>query len=315
MVPLIGHQVWGLTEGKAAIPRWLAMASRAFGDLRKAAQLPDARDLAFWKRTGIVLVGPTLDTERFLFAPLCHPEVIRDTYVDPLMRSLGVPVDPAAMFFLPLGRTGALRALTGVDVLLGQASVDRMIVIAADSYLDGHSLEWLTETERLKSAEQPTGLMPGEAAVAILIHGGEQGGQSRSGGGVRVRAVAIDAEEEEYATGRQNGRALARAMTAVLASAGMPAPIEGDLYDDLNGESWRAYEFGSALAQISVDVLQVRRFITPAMSIGDVGAASTLLGVAVAARAFERGYARANAAIVTSMSRSGKVGAVLVGQE
>src|SRR5688572_28971340 len=92
MVPLIGHAVWGLTEGKAAIPRWLAMATSAFTDLRRSGVLPGPDDADFWRRTGVVLVGPDLEEERFTFSLPCYPEMIGETYVEPLMRTLGIPI-------------------------------------------------------------------------------------------------------------------------------------------------------------------------------------------------------------------------------
>ena len=79
MVPLIGHAVWGLTEGKAAITRWLAMATSAFTDLRRTRVLPGPDDAGFWRRTGIVLVGPDLDDDRFTFSLPCYPEMIGET--------------------------------------------------------------------------------------------------------------------------------------------------------------------------------------------------------------------------------------------
>jgi 3-oxoacyl-[acyl-carrier-protein] synthase-1 len=314
MVPLIGHAVWGLTEGRATVARWLAMATYAFNDLRRSGMLPDADDVAFWRRTAVVIVGPDLDEDRFAFAFPCYPEMIGETYVAPLMRSLGIPIDADRVHTVYVGRTGAFTAFAGAETLLARGRVDRLIVLAADSYLDGHSVEWLGESERLKSAEKPSGLMPGEAAVAMLVSGpttARRSGPPRA----RIHAAAVAAEDEPYLDGGpKNGRALALALTEAVTASALGRPLDVDVYTDLNGESWRAYQFGAAFPQVSADLLQPRRFMMPAMSTGDVGAASSLAAVAVASHAFERGYARSASAIVTGMSASGRVGALVIGR-
>jgi 3-oxoacyl-[acyl-carrier-protein] synthase-1 len=313
MVPAIGHPVWGLTEGKAAIARWLSMARHAFADLRRSAALPAPSDAGFWSRTSCVVVSSVDNGDRFAFAPECYAELIEATYITPLRQQLGLGMDPQQVYHLGDGRTGVLRAFAGAEQLLANGRVDRVIVLAVDSYLDGHTLQWLSETERLKSAERPTGLMPGEGAVAILVSAAAGTGSRTQR--VRIRAAAVDREEEDYLSGQQrHGRALARALTAALRASAAPPPVDADLYTDLNGEAWRAYELGAALAQISADLLRTKRLNTPAICVGDLGAASALLSIGLAASAFERRYARSTRAIVTCMSGSGQVGAVVVEQ-
>jgi 3-oxoacyl-[acyl-carrier-protein] synthase-1 len=313
MMPAVGHSVFGLTEGRSAVARWLALARRAFEDLRGNGRLPGADDRNFWNRTALVLVVPAVDDERFMFFEPFNDGGIQEVYVRPLMRSLGIPLGSDRVFLLAEGRTGAVRAFAGMQALIERLALDRVIVLAADSYLDGHSIEWLIQSDRMKQADAPSGLMPGEAGAAVLIER-EEATQARGAAPrARITAAVVDSEAQTFLDKkRKHGRAIARVFRAVLQHAS--APFSGDLLVDLNGEGWRAYEFGAALTQVPRTLLDGYRVLTPAMSIGEVGAASLVVSLILAVRGFERGYAAASSALIGCVSSSGRVGAVLVGR-
>jgi 3-oxoacyl-[acyl-carrier-protein] synthase-1 len=311
LVPAVGHAAWGVTEGGSAIARWLALAQHAFRDLCLSARLP-TDDAPFWQRTALVLITPDLDDDRFMFNPQCYREMIDESYVAPLQRALGLEIAAEQLFLLPDGRTGAIRALSGAAKMLQQSRVDRVVVLVADSCLDGHTLEWLHESDRLKAPDQPTGLMPGEAAAALLLESEESANADGRRVRVRIDAAAIDREAEAFlGTPRKHGKALVRALTEALRTGGATG-FTGDLVADLNGEEWRAYDFGAAVAQVPQEVMRNHRLVLPAMSIGDVGAASGLTSLVVAATALERGYAATASALVICTSGSGRVGAALI---
>src|SRR5687767_7735935 len=136
MMPAIGHAVFALTEGGSAVARWLALGRRAFADLREQGQLPGADDRGFWSRTALVLVVPVVEDERFMFFEPFNDGGIQQSYVRPLVKSLGVPLGSGHVFVLAEGRTGAVRALAGMQALFDRLALDRVIVLAVDSYLD-----------------------------------------------------------------------------------------------------------------------------------------------------------------------------------
>ena len=312
MVPAVGHAVFNLTGGKSALARWLAMGRQAFIDLCHSSGLPGAADTAFWERTGLGLIVPVVDDERFMFFEPFRDGAIQESYVRPLVRSLAVPINSARVFLLAEGRTGAVRALAGIDALFDRQPLDRIILLATDSYLDGHSLEWLVQSERLKQAELPAGLMPGEAAAAVMIEREEATDQRGGARLARVTAARVDSERETFLNKeRKHGRAIARAIRGVLGPAG-ERPFSGDVITDLNGEAWRAYEFGAALTQVPRTMLDDYRVLTPAASTGELGAASGLTGLIIATKSFARGYASSSSALITCVSGGGRVGAILM---
>jgi len=312
MIPAVGHAVFALTQGGSAVARWLALGRRAFADLREQGRLPDAADGGFWSRTALVIVVPVVDDERFMFFEPFTDGGIQQAYVRPLVKSLGVPLGAGHVFLLAEGRTGAVRAFAGMQALFDRQALDRVIVLAVDSYLDGHTIEWLTQSDRMKQADTPSGLMPGEAAAAVMIEREEATRTRGAAPRARIAAAMVDSEPQPFLNKeRQHGRAIARVFRGVLEYAA-PSPFSGELLADLNGEAWRAYEFGAALSQVPRTLLDGYRVLTPATSIGEVGAASAVVGLILAVRSFERGYASSSSALVSCVSGSGRVGAVLI---
>lgn len=316
IMPITGAPIQSITDGYSTLGRWLLMAQRAFKDLVNFGSLPGPDDASFWQKTGMILITPVLDDERFLFTLHCNAAVIGDTYVGPLLSALGHPITPQHVQVLPEGSTGSLRAVILADHYMINHGLERLFVLASDSYLDGVSLLWLEDQNRLKTGERHAGLIPGEAAAAFLV----ERRMAAQGRGTRVlaniTAVSIDKEENSYLFGKPNhGRALGRTISNALAQANLGKPFGGDLIIDLNGEAWRAYDFGAAITQVPRELLGDYSLSTPAVSLGDTGAASAAIGLAVGVRAFQRGYARSNHTAILCSTVSGSSGTIIISSE
>jgi len=203
-------------------------------------------------------------------------------------------------------------ALREARRLLTEQYLERVIIVAADSYTDRPSLEWIDGQRRLKQPLQPVGLMPGQAGACLqveakgvaLARGAPQtiqvGGASRAiPPGGRSRAPEL-------------GRALAESILQVLHAAEEPPPFRGSLVVDLNGEEWKAVAWGHAQVHLvrHVDFEQCR-LRSPAESLGELGAASAAVGAGIAISDLLQGDDADVGAIVCSLSDAGEVGAVL----
>jgi 3-oxoacyl-[acyl-carrier-protein] synthase-1 len=152
--------------------------------------------------------------------------------------------------------------------------------------------------------------MPGECGVALLL---EQDSSDAGRRVVEVKACTIGTETRSTET-PGTGRALAAEITECLVQAKLGKAFDGDLFVDLNGETWRAHEFGGAQVHVSRDLLGNVRHQIPAVSVGDTGAATTALSLALATRALQRGYALGATALVLGSSFDGGVGAAVLQQ-
>jgi 3-oxoacyl-[acyl-carrier-protein] synthase-1 len=157
------------------------------------------------------------------------------------------------------------------------------------------------------------GFVPGEAAAALLVASvdlADRRGLDRCG---RVLAVAGGVEANRIKT---QTVCLGQALSEVLQRVLMARPknaLVSDVYNDMNGEPYRADEFGFAIARTGEAFERPSDMVTSADCTGDVGAAGGALHIALAAIAARKGYAAGNLAIVHAGSESGERGAALIG--
>ena len=110
-----------------------------------------------------------------------------------------------------------------------------------------------------------------------------------------------------------DGAALAAVAAQALESLG--EHTGGVLISDANGQTWRAADLGHAIARVQQRYpvgswpLEI-----PAVSFGDTGAAAGVLNLALAARAFEHGYSKADVALVMLTSDTAERAAFAVGR-
>ncbi|MBZ4417930.1 hypothetical protein [Myxococcus sp. RHSTA-1-4] len=311
-VPVTGHPVVPFAEGFFQTGAWVRLASGAFEDLLHATELPTHVD--FWRRTCLMALAPLVDEERFGWSLASCPEALRDAYVRPLLSLMDVPLPEENARALALGSCGLAEAATQAWALLSGRRVDRVLVLAADSFVDPVCLAWLALHRRLKSPQRQVGLMPGEAGAALLV---ETPGAARARAApvaAHLEAVAVSPHDISAASAlAHRGRALANAVKRVLPEGA--APFRGDVLVDLNGEEWKAQVWGHANVLLQQDVDFPRcRLVLPADSLGETGAASAPLAVAAAAWGFRRGHAAGERALVCSISDAGRVSALLLGR-
>ncbi|MFP2928404.1 hypothetical protein ACLESO_25060 [Pyxidicoccus sp. 3LG] len=312
-LPLTGHPIHGFTEGFHLVGRWLRLAGGCLGEmLAQPGLLPGASDRHFWASTLLVAVLPYLEGEVFLAPDEPLPELVRNDYLLPLLATLERPIPEQHAWLVAAGQAGTALALREGMQRLTDSGLERLLLVAVDSWFDPVLLQRLSSAGRLKSDESPTGLMPGEAGVCLLLER-EQGARRR---GRAAHAVISGVETgRETETGPRRARSSARALSTCLrsvleAEAGC-LPFWGDLYSDLNGEDWRALEWGSARVTLS-DILAEPRLHLPCTQVGDTGAASGALGVCLAAQDLRGHWTRTQRALVLSRSERGEVGSVLL---
>jgi 3-oxoacyl-[acyl-carrier-protein] synthase-1 len=321
--PVIGAPIAGVTDGFMQPGLWLRLASKCLDDLIAYGALPSPRDAAFWRRAGIVWVLPDIEYQRFLWAVKDMPAFLQRICAEPLLGVTELAVPPAALQLLPGGAAAGVAAAERVADLFGRTGLERVIVIATDSWLDPLSMRSLATDNRLKSGQQPVGLCPGEAGAALLLERPAAAGGRGARGEARIAAVAtaappppdgeVDAHTARLTSVEDMARRLALTVRQTLASAQLSEPFAGTIVLDLNGEEWRARVWGSAQSRL-IDVVDFDHCtpLIPAMSFGDTGAASGILGLCLGTRAYARGYASAPRTLLCSVSEGGAVGALLL---
>jgi 3-oxoacyl-[acyl-carrier-protein] synthase-1 len=300
------HPIDGVTDGFALVGAWMNMALEALDDMVVSALLPDERELSFWSRTGLLVVVPADLTSRFgdggddLVA-------LERAYLSPLVEIWGRPLNRQATALVPAGNAGGIAALDRARSFLFQNACERIIVLGADSFLDASSIEWLRDTNKLKGPDFPVGIVPGEAAACVLVEAATVATRRHARIGAILEGIAVDQQDRT----QFDAKALARAVRGALGGS-KTANATGriNLISDHDGQTWRAGELGTMMAECADLPLHWPSWGCPATSLGYIGGASVPVGLGLAFQSFVRGYASADKAVVLGSSENGQVGAV-----
>jgi 3-oxoacyl-[acyl-carrier-protein] synthase-1 len=254
---------------------------------------------------------------------------------DPALRP-GIPIDlverlTAAAQQVPLpwqrievvkgGHAAGAVALEQSVQALAAAPNAMAIVVGVESCFSSEAMMWLEyqfllhgarQPHRGKSRVNPYGRVPGEGAAAIALTGRQQldappAWASLLGVGLAEEPVTYDTPEPCI------GMGLALAARRALEQAGKHTKaLVGNITVDLNGEPYRADEFGFVALRLGKRLASDWQRHAPALVSGDLNSASAITHVALAAYAM---HVRPQPAqhLVLASSDDPQRGAVLLG--
>ncbi len=185
------------------------------------------------------------------------------------------------------GKIGGVQALSQGRELLGRGR--RFCLVAGvDTYLVASTLAALDDNERLQTKENTHGVIPGEAAAAVLLAAlPARGcvGLACAGIGFGTEPATVDSGKPLRADG------LVEAIRAAFKDSGLGYEQVDFRLADLSGEPYSFKE--AALAPLRTMRVLKQEFDIwhPADCIGDVGSAMVPLILGVALEAMRKGYA------------------------
>jgi 3-oxoacyl-[acyl-carrier-protein] synthase-1 len=220
----------------------------------------------------------------------------------------------AAVATFPNGHAAGLLALDAAVTKLSQGEFDVCVVAAVDSYIQAETLEWLEEWDQLHGAgplNNAWGFIPGEGAGALLLMRHQVAERLSIAPLTRVLGVGTAFEPNRIKTETVCiGEGLTDAFRGALAS--LPEGIRvTDVYCDMNGEPYRADEYGFTCLRTKEAFEAASDFVAPADCWGDVGAAGAPLHLMLAAIAGAKGYANGKVALVWASAEAGDRSAAL----
>lgn len=222
----------------------------------------------------------------------------------------------AAPSFLPNGHSAGLMAIDAACQKIGNGETEFCIAGGIDSYMDPETLEWIERCEQLHNLDNAWGFIPGEAAGFCLLT--SESAALRNGLPIFGRIASAPTATEENRIKTETvcvGRGLTTAVQQVFQKH-LP---EGSLVDhticDLNGEAYRADEFGFMLARTSDRFVDTSAFTSPADCWGDIGAASGPLFAALADSLSTERYERTAINLLWTSSEGGARSAALFSAE
>lgn len=294
-VDLAVHAAPFVTEGFAGVARLARLAVAALDDLAARVDLPDDG------KTGICVALPSgyhlrrLEQEEAAADPDPPPTPyaleadvrvgeLRERLVPTIRRFSDVPLHPSPGVTLFEDEAGFGALLRTADRALRGGALRRCLVGGVDSPLDPATIRARDHAGVLFTPENAGGAAPGEAAAFVLVERAADGAD-----GLTISGVAQGREVPfvRGADARPAGVALARCLSATRAAA----PVEvGTVYTSLNGAAHRAFDWGSALVRLEAEAPFAPEAVHPATMVGDVGAATGPVAVALADHARQRGW-------------------------
>lgn len=241
------------------------------------------------------------------------PEDIQQQIISRIKRRYARQFSGAASF--AAGHAAGLIATQAAFTKLTQGALDACVVAGVDSYIEPITLEWLEANDQLHSAgpsNNAWGFIPGEAGAALLLMRESVAETS----GLKVLAVVLGTGTSMEAKRIKTetvciGEGLTQAFRATLAALPAGAKVS-DIYCDMNGEAYRADEFGFTALRTKESFESASDFVAPADCWGDVGAAGGLLHLALATVAGLKGYGRGLFTLAFGSGEQGERAATLL---
>lgn len=143
--PIIGSPIHGYTEGFNIVGCWVRIALGCLDNLVEYGMLPDRDDTTFWSKTGLIGVTPFSNDERLGGDDGCTPDDLKEAYIYCLLDVFNHPIPQKNLDIICSGHSGTIAAIKHATVMMAEKKLERIIILAVDSYLDPNSLNWLAE--------------------------------------------------------------------------------------------------------------------------------------------------------------------------
>jgi 3-oxoacyl-[acyl-carrier-protein] synthase-1 len=241
------------------------------------------------------------------------PEHIQQQMLDRISNCYPGHFGSAATF--PVGHAAGLVATHAAVAKLTQGALDACLVAGVESYIEPLTLEWLEGNDQLHGAgplNNAWGFIPGEAGAALLL----MRESVAEAAGLETLAVVLGTGTATEANRIKTeticlGQGLTQAFRAALAALPAGAKVT-DVYCDMNGEPYRADEFGFAALRTKERFESASDFVAPADCWGDVAAAGGVLHLALATVAGLKRYGKGTFAFAWGSGEQGERAAALL---
>ena len=277
--PIMAHQV-ALERPWRGLPKLARMAAMAIGEALSDVPVSE------WGSIPLLLCVAETDRPGRL-------DGLDDRLFHEIEALLGVRF-PAESGVLAHGRIGVALALAQAQRLLENAQVSRVVIAACDSLVEWATLLHYEHSDRLLTAENSDGFMPGEGAGALLMGRPAEGRPALrcTGVGLSDELAVIGSERAFRADG------LSASIMAARASAHWQMSEVDFRITDLAGEHYYFKEAALALSRTLRNRRTEMDIWHPAESTGESGAAAGLCAFVVADDACRKGYARGRRILV-----------------
>lgn len=295
---------------------YLDLQSRMPGEIPKEnltilIALPDPEDRAYEIASDEVLSRDKRlqDYSELITEPLF-------TRIDPLLGKV-----PTQLVFGE--RIAFARILQKATTMLNNGAAQYCLLLVADSLTGDDMLDTLWGSKQLKTSDNPTGFIPGEGALMMLLSANSvaQDASSRlsisclidqtiyekNDSSEDIDKPEMSQEKLESWQGKRLMNVVKPFLTPIYENHYIPRIVS-----DINGQNKRAMELANLLVGISQNYHTIYRHeeIIPALSFGELGTMMGALAMLSCIASVERGYANTNEFLILLSDDDGKRAAI-----
>jgi len=215
-------------------------------------------------------------------------------------------------YTLQHGYSSGLMAMQHAKKILSNGECDFCLVGGVDSYIDPDMLDWIEENEQLHTPDNAWGFIPGEASGYCLLCTIETSQRLQ----LPIKAFLGDsASYMEINKIKTETVCIGEGLTKAVKQVTEPLTDSTKLdymICDMNGDAYRADEFGFMLARLSNRFKDPSNFLAPADCWGDIGAASGPLYVSLLSVAAEKSYSEGSNNLLWTSSENGERSSTII---
>lgn len=303
------YQIEAYTEGFYRIGRWIRLAHGAIIDLLFTYKIAiDNR--YFWEKTGVIFLLPQID-DRYEIDEIPPNQFFITEYLNKTLDLCSIKIPNNNKFVFNEGKAGIHHVIDKALNLMTDNHLERLLIVASDSYLEPSIIEWLASNKRLKLPNDNYGLIPGEAGCAILVEKNDNRSNVLPLAQIISNSFAQYRDDDLIKT-KSKGTALSGTVLKTLNSSGIKLPFQGTLISDINGELWRSQEIGNALARLgSQKIASDVEINTIANGFGETGIVAPLIAITIIIKLYFTHYKEKFVLICTS-GENKEVGSLLI---
>jgi 3-oxoacyl-[acyl-carrier-protein] synthase-1 len=326
LFPVTAHALIDLCDGYVGVARLLRMLQPAFEQLPmgnlSATQgiLPGIfiavasgyhlEHLEEQENEELKAQGVNLDedepTDADILKGICEEELL------PSLSTLsGIKFDAKNQGVIFGDQVGVIDAVRTASEALSTKSVDVCIAGGVDSYVEPMVLQALADCGLLKGPDNPEGISPGEAAALVQLELPDRARARRAPILGYLHGAHCEVEDLKRFTGPSQGRGLSKAIRQSIADSLTESAPPGLMIGSLNGDPWRAHEWGVALLGLPQHISAAPLW-NPAESFGELGAASGAVAICMGVRGLCRGYAGTQSILIWQSNEDGRKGAIVL---
>jgi hypothetical protein len=209
-------------------------------------------------------------------------------------------------------QAGMIFALSDAVAAINAGEMESCIIGGVDSLLDSRTINALFELDLLRTPLNSTGIFPGEAAAFVRIEKYSAAAANHKKVFALVDGISTHkTEEHRFSPSLPQCQALLDCLTRTYEACLPLKERPGKTIGNLNGDDWHAKEWSHAIVK-APSHLRDLDLTLPALSLGEVGAATAAVMLCTGIQALHRHYAQTNLLQAWVSADDGSKGSFLI---